>query len=123
MTSTAIGEPDLPGGLRRSTLGGLAWLSGGRLLQHLAVVGAVAVLARLLTPADFGLLAMPAVFTGFAAVFVDLGLSAALVQRRGIAGRPPSPPLWVHAGTGARLAAPLFAHPPRRAARDGAAPG
>src|SRR4051812_21137905 len=116
MTSTAIGEPDLPGGLRRSTLGGLAWLSGGRLLQHLAVVGAVAVLARLLTPADFGLLAMPAVFTGFAAVFVDLGLSAALVQRREIGERHLSTAFWLNVGTAVVLAALLCVLAPLLAA-------
>ncbi|WP_408034094.1 lipopolysaccharide biosynthesis protein [Thiorhodovibrio winogradskyi] len=40
------------------------------------------VLARLLTPADFGLLAMLLVFIGFAAVLVEGGLGTALVQKQ-----------------------------------------
>ena len=38
-------------------------------------------LAHLLTPRDFGLLAMIVVFTGFAALLSDLGLSSALIQK------------------------------------------
>ncbi len=40
------------------------------------------VLARLLTPADFGLIAMLLVFTTFAALLVDAGFGTALVQRQ-----------------------------------------
>src|SRR5215213_11004712 len=42
---------------------------------------ATAVLARLLTPQDYGLIGMVAVFTGFVSMFKDLGLSLATVQR------------------------------------------
>lgn len=40
------------------------------------------VLARLLTPADFGLIAMLLVFTGVAALLVDGGFGTALIQRQ-----------------------------------------
>ena len=40
------------------------------------------VLARLLEPSDFGLIAMVMVIVGMARVFTDVGLGAALVQRR-----------------------------------------
>ena len=39
-------------------------------------------LARLLEPSDFGLVAMVMVIIGMAAVFTDVGLGAALIQRR-----------------------------------------
>ena len=42
------------------------------------------VLARLLTPGDFGLIAMVTSVTGFLRVFKDLGLSTATVQRENI---------------------------------------
>lgn len=42
----------------------------------------VMVLARVLRPADFGLLAMLLVFTAFSALLVDGGLGAALVQKQ-----------------------------------------
>ena len=52
--------------------------------------GTVVILARLLTPGDFGLLAMVTAITGFVACIKDAGLSAATVQREEIdhAGRP-----------------------------------
>jgi len=43
-----------------------------------------AILARLLAPEDFGLLGLTTVFVGFAAVFADLGLNVAVVQKRNI---------------------------------------
>src|SRR5262245_6632160 len=42
------------------------------------------VLARLLTPKDFGLVAMVTTVTGFLRIFQDAGLSTATVQREGI---------------------------------------
>ena len=39
------------------------------------------ILARLLTPQDFGLIAMVTVIIGFIMMFKDLGLSMATVQR------------------------------------------
>jgi O-antigen/teichoic acid export membrane protein len=43
--------------------------------------GSVPILGRLLTPADFGLVAMVAAVTGFVGLFKDAGLSMATVQR------------------------------------------
>lgn len=45
-------------------------------------LAAIPALARLLDPADFGLIAMVAVFTNFARMLVDAGLAMATVQRR-----------------------------------------
>ncbi|AVR46904.1 hypothetical protein C7S20_17455 [Christiangramia fulva] len=42
------------------------------------------VLARLITPEEFGIIGMIAVFTGFAKIFVDLGFSNALIQKKSI---------------------------------------
>lgn len=46
------------------------------------IIGAV--LARLLFPEDFGMLGMVAVFSGFVGMFQELGLGAAIVQRKDI---------------------------------------
>lgn len=40
------------------------------------------ILARLLTPADFGLMALATIVISFLSIFQDLGLSAALIQRK-----------------------------------------
>src|SRR5437660_1557781 len=47
-------------------------------------LGSVMILARLLTPSDFGLIAMVTTITGFVLAFKDLGLSTATVQQEQI---------------------------------------
>jgi PST family polysaccharide transporter len=56
----------------------------------------LAVMARLLTPADFGLLAMVATFTRLIEIFRDLGLATATVQRRDITQEQVSYLFWVN---------------------------
>lgn len=79
-------------------------------------------LARLLTPADYGLVGMVTAITGFVALFKDLGLSMATVQRDEINHRQVSTLFWINIGlsvvaTGIALAiAPVlswFYHEPR----------
>jgi len=59
------------------------------------------VLARLLLPQDFGLMAMVTAITGFLAVFADLGLSMATIQRPEISHVQLSTLFWVNAALGA----------------------
>lgn len=57
-----------------------------------------AVLARLLTRDDFGLVAMVTAFSGIVAMFRDFGLSAATVQRRDLTDAQQSGLFWINAG-------------------------
>ncbi len=72
----------MAGNLKRTAFSAAAWSAldtfGVQIVQF--VIGVV--LARLLAPEDFGLIAMLAVFIALAEVFVDSGLSAALIQKR-----------------------------------------
>lgn len=54
------------------------------------------ILARLLTPADFGLLAMVTVFTGMADLFKDAGLSMATIQRKVITKGQITTLFWIN---------------------------
>lgn len=63
----------------------------------LMMVGTV-ILARLLTPQDYGLVGMVAVVTGFISMFKDLGLSAATIQKDQISGDQVSTLFWVNIG-------------------------
>lgn len=56
----------------------------------------IMVLARLLTPADFGLVAMVTAITGFVAMFKDAGLSMATVQRGSITHAQVSTLFWIN---------------------------
>src|SRR5712691_299706 len=64
----------------RTVRGGLVtMLSHG--LKFAVSIAATAVLARLLTPQDYGLIGMVAVATNFVSMFKDMGLSFATIQR------------------------------------------
>lgn len=68
-------------------------------LQSVATV----VLARLLTPVDFGLVAMVTAVTAIAAGFADLGLSEATIQRKDISHNQVSTLFWINFGMGLLL--------------------
>ena len=74
--------------LRRLTLTGMGWTGGSRVVQLALQFVFAVVLARLLAPRDFGLIAALAVFTGFGIIFTDLGISPAIVQRPRRRGTP-----------------------------------
>jgi len=61
------------------------------------------VLARLLLPEDFGLIAMVAAITGFATIFVDLGTRDALAQRDTVTEGEVSALFWITVGVGLAL--------------------
>lgn len=96
---------------RRSARGGAVVLiaQGCKLLLHL---GSTATLARLLTPADFGLIAMVTAFTGFVGLFKDLGLSSATVQRARINHPQVSTLFWINVGVCILLMLVAFALAP-----------
>lgn len=80
-----------------------------------AQIGVTAILARLLRPEAFGLVAMVAVIVAFLEMFKDFGLSAATVQRPNLAHADVSTLFWINVGLGAVAAllmlplAPLLA--------------
>lgn len=59
-------------------------------------IGSTAVLARLLTPADFGLIAMVTAVAGFVAMFKEAGLSMATIQREHITHAQVSTLFWIN---------------------------
>src|SRR4051812_895904 len=57
----------------------MAWASGANAVLRILVL---IVLTRLLTPVDFGVVSAALIVIGFSAIFSQLGLAPALVQRR-----------------------------------------
>ncbi len=80
--------------------------------RQLIVFVTTIVLARLLTPADFGLVGMATVFTGFAMIINDVGVSGALVQRAEIDERHRSSLFWLNQIVGLALCALTIALAP-----------
>lgn len=89
--------------LQRRVARGLTWtvteLWGRQALNFVVFI----VLARLLTPADFGLVALAGIFVALAQVLVDQGLGDALIQRREITRSHIDTGFWVALLTGAAL--------------------
>src|SRR6267378_4306285 len=71
-----------PSNLDRSLAQGIAWTGGIKWLTQLVSWAATLVVARLITPTDYGLFAMAMVYAGFVQLVNELGLSLAIVQRR-----------------------------------------
>lgn len=97
--STEHLQADLKG---RSVRGGVLTVTsqGAQfLLQSISTVA----LARLLTPADFGLVAMVTAVTGLGQAFADLGLSEATIQRQEISSDQVSTLFWINAAIGLAL--------------------
>src|SRR5215471_4972288 len=86
----------------RSVRGGLLNLTS-QVTQFLIQTIATVILARLLTPADFGLVAMVATITGLGQAFADLGLSEATIQRKEITHDQVSALFWINASVGLGL--------------------
>jgi PST family polysaccharide transporter len=67
--------------LTRQIAGGLFWVACGKGAQALLQFTVVIVLARLISPADFGLIAAALIVVGFSEIITELGFEAAIVQR------------------------------------------
>ncbi len=80
------------------------WSAGDALSRQGLQFLTTLVLARLLTPADFGIVAMLAVFVGVAGVLADGGFSAALIQRQDVDHDDESTVFWCNLAIGLLLA-------------------
>jgi len=70
-------------GTGRALARGAAWMISFRMLDRIVGLVSTLVLARVLTPADFGLVAMATALIAFVELFGSLGLDTALIQRPG----------------------------------------
>lgn len=80
----------------------------GIALRTLLTIGSMAILARLLTPADFGYIAMATVVTEFAGLLNSFGLSSILVQRRVVTRLQLDTVFWAGLGLGGAIALLVF---------------
>ena len=69
---------------RIAVVSGTRWTSFGEVVSQILRVVTYVLLARLLAPRDFGLLAMALVITNFIDVIRDLGTRSAIIQKRDV---------------------------------------
>jgi PST family polysaccharide transporter len=65
-------------------------------IRFVLTIAATSVMARLLRPADYGLIGMVAFFTAFVALFKDLGLSIATIQKAEVSRDQVSTLFWLN---------------------------
>jgi len=86
--------------LKRKTVRGGAIAFSAQGVKFVLGLASTAVLARLLSPRDFGVVAVVTAVTGFVALFKDFGLGAVTIQRKEIHATEVSALFWINAATG-----------------------
>lgn len=93
--------------LRRTAAGGVAWTASSQAARQAIQIVVTSILAWNLAPGDFGLIGMAAVALAFTAPFNELGLSAALVQRKELRDAHAVAAFWCQVGCATALGASL----------------
>lgn len=106
---------DLREGVAGRAIRGGAFTVGSQASQFIIGLLATMVMARLLTPRDYGLIGMVTVVTGFLTIFKDIGLSRVTIQRNVLTHDEASSLFWINGAVGVVIAlltaaiAPLIA--------------
>ncbi len=102
--------------LTKSTISGVKWTSLASASMAVIAVLKIAVLARFLDKSDFGLMAIVLFVLGFTNLFMDMGLSTAIIHKQNITKREYASLYWLNIFFGLLLfglllvLAPLIAH-------------
>lgn len=94
----------LHGSIARRSIMGTAVTLGAQAIKIAAQFATIVLLARLLSPAEFGLFAIVAAIMTIFELFKDLGLSSATVQRADITDRQVSALFWMNGALGTGIA-------------------
>lgn len=98
--------------LKRKSVRGAAFVAFGGASDFVLRFAAIAILARLLSPEDFGLVAMVTAVTAVLDGFRDLGLGMATVQNQAITRQQATNLFWVNAAGGVVFALALCSSSP-----------
>jgi O-antigen/teichoic acid export membrane protein len=90
-------------GLRRSAVRGVGATVAGQAGNFAAMIGSVVILARLLTPADFGIVTMVTTFSLLFRSFGVNGFTELIMQREEVTHSLASNLFWINLGIGAIL--------------------
>jgi PST family polysaccharide transporter len=81
-------------------------------LRFVITIAATGVMARLLRPSDYGLIGMVAFFTYFVALFKDLGLSVATIQKSEVTREQVSTLFWLNVAVSVAITVLMIALAP-----------
>ncbi|MFW9997987.1 MAG: oligosaccharide flippase family protein, partial [Candidatus Odinarchaeota archaeon] len=86
--------------LANSAVAGVRWSAISQAILQILTLITVFILAHLLVPSDFGLVEIANVFIGFITLFRDLGMSAAIIQKKDISNELLASTFWVNVAFG-----------------------
>jgi O-antigen/teichoic acid export membrane protein len=89
-----------PAGMRRRAAVGAWWIGCAKIITLALQLLQLAVLARLLTPEDFGLIALVSIVVGLAQTYADAGQSGAIIHRQDATAEQLSSLFWLSQGIG-----------------------
>lgn len=89
--------------LKRKSVRGAAVTLAAQWMRFVLQIGSAAILGRLLTPKDYGLVGMVTAITAFFHVFENLGLSSATIQKSQITERQVSVLFWLNLASGTAI--------------------
>jgi len=98
--------------LKAKAATGIKWSSISRFTRQGLMTLTTIIMARLLTPSDFGLLGMAMVVIGFGALFRELGAEGALIQRKDTSEKLLSSVFWFNVLLGVATMALVYASAP-----------
>lgn len=70
--------------LFKKNLSGFLWLLSGTALESILKILVISVLARLISPSQFGIVGVALIVIGFSKIFTQMGVGPALVQRKNL---------------------------------------
>lgn len=82
--------------LKKQTFSGVKWTTASSLVNVVVQLIQLAILARLLNPEDFGLMAIVMVVIGFSQLFIDMGVSNAIIYKQDITKNELSSLYWLN---------------------------
>jgi O-antigen/teichoic acid export membrane protein len=89
--------------LKQKALTGVKWTTASTIVTTLAQLLQISILAHLLNPSDFGLMAIVMVVIGFSHAFLDMGISNAIIHKQEITHEQLSTLYWVNVLAGCLL--------------------
>ncbi len=80
--------------LKEKAVRSVGWLAFAKIVGQGFQLGVTIILARILSPNDYGLVGMAALMTGFLAYFNELGLGAAIIQKKELSDHELNSVFW-----------------------------
>ena len=94
--------------IKKIAASGVKWTTLSSVVSSIVKLAQVAILTRYLTKADFGIIAIAILFISFTRIFLDMGLSTAIMHKQQISKNEYSSLFWLNVFTGIILSVLLM---------------